>query len=59
MIKAFIISVFVFTGVSGIQNQNDNQKIAHVKEIKAKKIKKAKVEKIKSALVTTGGKIKK
>lgn len=59
MIKAVIISAYVFAGIISSQSQTEPKKIAHVKEIKAKRIKKAKVEKKESVTVVGGSKIKK
>lgn len=59
MIKTVIISAYFFAGIISVQSQSEPKKIAHVKEIKAKRIKKAKVEKKESANVVGDSKIKK
>jgi hypothetical protein len=57
--KTVIISASIFAGVISVQSQIEPQKIARVKEIKAKKIKKAKVEKKEAVHIVGDSKIKK
>ncbi len=59
MMKTVIISASIFAGVISVLIQTEPQKMAHVKEIKAKKIKKAKVEKKEVAHIFGDSKIKK
>lgn len=58
MIRTLVLSAFVCTSVFRVDSQIEPQKIAHVKEIKAKKVKKAKVEKKEAVSVTGESKIK-
>lgn len=59
MMKTVIISASIFAGFISVQSQIEPKKMAHVKEIKAKKIKKAKVEKKETVRIIGDSKIKK